>query len=305
MNNKPYNPVKYYFIADPSYWPMVGCLGLFTSVLGLVQTLHHHAYGPYVMALGFGLLILTMVGWFGAVIQESLQGLHSEQMDRSYRWGMCWFIVSEVMLFGIFFMALFYTRIFGVTELGGAPIGFVQDLLMYKGGATHHYLWPDFKSVWPLLTNPNPKLFPGPKAVIYTWQIPALNTILLLTSALTLTWSHWGLKKGNQKQLILGLVLTIVLGFTFESLQVYEYIEAYHELGLTLASGIYGSTFFTLTGLHAAHVTIGAIMLTVILVRCLKGHFLPEHHFAYEAVSWYWHFVDVVWLFLFVFVYWF
>lgn len=306
MSNPPkkYDPVKYYFIADPSFWPIVGCFGLFFTVLGLVQLLHGSTFGAVLMAIGAGLLIATMVGWFGKVINESLAGLHSAQMDKTYRWGMLWFIVSEVALFTVFFLALFYTRIFGVTELGGAPFEVVKALDMYKGGATHHYLWPNFQAMWPLLTNPNPELFPGPKGVMYTWGIPAINTLILLTSAVTVTWAHWGFKKGNRKQIIIGLALTILLGVIFEVMQAHEYIEAYSELNLTLASGIYGSTFFSLTGLHAMHVTIGIIMLTIILIRVLKGHFQPEHHFAFEAVSWYWHFVDVVWLFLFIFVYW-
>ncbi|MFZ2315965.1 MAG: cytochrome c oxidase subunit 3 [Gammaproteobacteria bacterium] len=300
-----YDPVKYYFIAAPSHWPIIGCFGLFFSVLGLVQILHGSCVGPWLMLMGAGLLITTMVGWFGTVINESLSGLHSAKMDMTYRWGMFWFIMSEIMLFGVFFLALFYTRVFGVPELGGSPIPIVQDLLMYKGGATHEYLWPHFYAIWPQLVNPDPKLFPGPNEVVNTWGLPALNTAILLTSAGTLTWAHWSLKLGRQRHLIIGLSLTILLGCLFESIQMYEYYEAYHHFNLTLASGIYGTTFFTLTGLHAAHVTIGAIMLFIILLRCLKGHFRPEHHFAFEAVSWYWHFVDVVWLFLFVFVYWF
>lgn len=301
---KKYHPVKYYFIADPSFWPIVGSVGLFLTVLGLVQILHGGWIGPYLMLLGGAVLLTTMVGWFGRVIHESLQGLHSQQMDRTYRWAMLWFIVSEISLFAAFFIALFYTRLFIIPELGGAPFDFAKDLLLSKGGATHKYLWPQFQSVWPLLKNPNPALFPGPKSVIYTWEIPAINTLILLSSAVTVTWAHWGLKKGNRVQLLIGLIITILLGLIFETFQAHEYILSYTELHLTLASGIYGTTFFTLTGLHAMHVSIGIIMLTVILVRCLKGHFLPQHHFGFEAVSWYWHFVDVVWLFLFVFVYW-
>lgn len=301
---KKYQPVNYYFIADPSFWPIIGSTGLFLTVLGLVQVLHTSSLGPYLMGAGIVLLLVTMVGWFGSVIQESEQGLHSEQMDKTYRWGMLWFIVSEIFLFGIFFGALFYTRLFGITELGNTAGELAQALLISKGHVTHQYLWPHFEAVWPLLKNPNPQLFPGPEGVIPAFGIPALNTLILLTSAVTVTWAHWGLKKNNRTILVLGLVLTILLGFTFEGFQVHEYMEAYTDLKLTLASGIYGTTFFTLTGLHAMHVTVGAIMLTVILIRCLKGHFLPEHHFAFEAVAWYWHFVDVVWLFLFVFVYW-
>ena len=301
---KKYEPVKYYFIADPSFWPIVGSIGLFCTALGLVQILHGHSIGPFLMGAGFLVLITTMFGWFGHVIRESLEGLHSAQMDRSYRWGMMWFIVSEVALFGAFFLALFYTRLFSIPDLEGAPFEFAKELMLSKGSVTHDYLWPQFQGGWPLLKNPNPALYPGPHETIPAWGIPALNTLILLTSAVTLTWAHWGLKKNWRRQLIVGLMITIALGMIFEGFQVYEYIRAYTVEGLTLASGIYGTTFFTLTGLHAVHVTIGVIMLTVILIRCLKGHFLPQHHFGFEAVSWYWHFVDVVWLFLFVFVYW-
>lgn len=304
QQTKKYQPTTQYYIAEPSFWPIIGSIGLFCSVLGLVQTLHHGAIGPYLMLGGIAILLLTMFGWFGHVIKESLSGLHSEQMDRTYRWGMFWFIVSEIFLFAVFFIALFYTRVFGITELGGDPFAFAKTLMMTKGGMTHQYLWPSFQAAWPLLKNPNPQLFPGPEAVVSPWGIPALNTLLLLSSAVTVTWAHWGLKKNNRSVLIIGLILTVLLGFIFEGFQAFEYHHAYTELNLTLASGIYGTTFFTLTGLHAMHVSVGAIMLTIILIRCLKGHFLPEHHFAFEAVSWYWHFVDVVWLFLFVFVYW-
>ena len=303
-STKKYQSVNYYFIASPSFWPILGSTGLFCTVLGLVQILHDGWVGPYLLFAGLLILLSTMFGWFSAVIKESLNGLHSPQMDRTYRWGMFWFIISEVALFGVFFIALFYTRIFSVPELGGSPIGWTQVIDFYKGPATHHYLWPNFKAVWPLLTNPNPQLYPGPKEVVATWGIPALNTLILLSSAVTVTWAHWGFKKGNRKQIIIGLIATIILGVIFEGFQAHEYIKAYTEYHLILSSGIYASTFFTLTGLHALHVSMGVIMLTVILIRCLKGHFLPEHHFAFEAVSWYWHFVDVVWLFLFIFVYW-
>ena len=304
-NAKQYQPTKHYFVAHPSFWPLVGSSGLFCTVFGFVQILHHDAIGPAILAGGLILLLTTIFGWFGAVIKESLAGLHSQQMDRTYRWGMLWFIVSEIFLFGVFFGALFYTRIFSLTELGNTAGALATALHLSNGSSTHQYLWPKFQYIWPLLTNPNSIVFPGPKTVIPTWGIPALNTIILLSSALAVTWAHWGLKKEVRWQLLLGLILTIILGCTFEGFQIYEYHHAYTELNLTLASGIYGTTFFTLTGLHAMHVTVGTIMLMVILVRCLRGHFMPQHHFAFEAVSWYWHFVDVVWLFLFVFVYWF
>jgi len=301
---KKYQPTEKYFIAEPSYWPIIGTSGLFCTVFGLVQILHDGGFGPYIMALGAALLLTTMFGWFGEVIRESMAGLHSHRMDHTYRWGMLWFIVSEIFLFGVFFGALFYVRIFVLPELGDSVGPLATSLLLSKGPATHNLLWPNFVAQWPLLTNPNPTLFIAPKAVVETWGIPAINTLILLTSAITVTWAHWGLKKDNRNVLIIGLLLTVLLGLTFEGFQVHEYMKAYEELGLTLASGIYGSTFFTLTGLHAMHVSIGIIMLSIMLIRSLKGHFQAEHHFAFEAVSWYWHMVDVVWLILFVFVYW-
>jgi cytochrome c oxidase subunit 3 len=198
---------------------------------------------------------------------------------------MGWFIFSEVMFFAAFFGALFYARVLSVPWLG--------DL-------ENKLLWPDFSAQWPTA---------GPAAAdpftpMGAWGIPALNTLLLLSSGVTVTWAHWALKMNNRPQLILGLIATIVLGVTFLGFQAYEYIHAYSELNLKLTTGIYGSTFFMLTGFHGFHVTVGAIMLMVILARCIAGHFQPDHHFAFEAVSWYWHFVDVVWLLLFILVYW-
>jgi len=304
MKQQHYHPVDYYLIADPSYWPLFGSIGIFCALVGFINILHNHIIGTYLAIVGVLLLAFTMAGWFGAVIKESVNGLHSKQMDRTYRWGMLWFIVSEVALFFIFFLALFYTRMFTVPELGGEPGAILHDLLMASSAYTHKLLWPNFQSTWPLLQNPNPKMFVGPKDVMDTWGIPAVNTLILLSSAVTVTWAHWGLKKNRRWQVNLGLALTVGLGLFFISMQAHEYYLAYSEYNLTLASGIYGTTFFMLTGLHAMHVTMGVIMLTTILMRCIRGHFLPQHHFAFEAVSWYWHFVDVVWLFLFLFVYW-
>jgi len=284
--------MKRYFIAAPSYWPLIGSFGLFFLLTGIINLIHTNWYGHYLFMIGAVLLAYMMFGWFSAVIDESMHGLHSRQMDRTYRWGMAWFIFSEVAFFGIFFGALFYVRLFTLPELGDQTY------------ATHTVLWPQFQALWPLLKNPNPTTFPGPKDVIGAWGIPALNTFLLLSSAAVLTWAHWGLKRNNRKQLISGVIITILLGVTFLGMQAFEYTEAYTQLGLTLGSGIYGSTFFMLTGFHAAHVTIGLTILVVILIRCIKGHFQPEHHFGFEAAAWYWHFVDVVWLFLFIFVYW-
>ena len=169
---------------------------------------------------------------------------------------------------------------------------------------THFTLWSDFKANWPLLVNPNNQVFMGADKAMGAWGLAAINTLILLTSGVTITWAHWALKYFKRPQLLVAMALTIALGVLFLSLQAYEYHEAYTEYQLTLDAGIYGTTFFMLTGFHGLHVTIGTIMLMVILWRCYKGHFTPQRHFAFEAVAWYWHFVDVVWLFLFVFVYW-
>lgn len=285
--------LEHYYVPAQSHWPITGSLGLGFIMIGAANLLHGHIIGHYFFLFGALAIAYMMFGWFRDVIKESQQGLYSKQMDRSFRWGMAWFIFSEVMFFAAFFGALFYARHLAVPWLGG---------LGEKGSS--HLLWPNFQAIWPLLNNPDPQAFPGPQQTIYTWGLPALNTLLLLSSGATITWAHWGLLKNRRWQLITGLILTITLGILFLSLQAYEYQEAYHHYQLTMASGIYGSTFFMLTGFHGAHVTIGTLMLIIILLRCFKGHFTAQHHFAFEAVAWYWHFVDVVWLFLFVLVYW-
>ena len=277
-----------YYLPNPSSWPIIGSMGLFTLAFGFVLTLNSVGPGPWIMLLGAAIIIFMMFGWFGKVIDESEGGIYNAQVDRSFRMGMAWFIFSEVMFFAIFFFALFYVRIISVPMIGGA----------FDGGSTH-MLWPSFNAMWPTS---------GPKGNPFTpmaaWGIPAINTLILLSSGATVTWAHWGLLKDNRAQLIIGLILTVALGITFIALQATEYTHAYTELGLTLKSGVYGSTFFMLTGFHGFHVTMGTIMLLVVLIRSMKGHFTPDHHFAFEAVAWYWHFVDVVWLGLFIFVYW-
>lgn len=282
-----------YYIPKPSHWPLVGSIGLTTTLVGAASWLHHDWYGPYIFTIGLLTLFFMMFGWFGQVIYENSKGLYDLQVDRSFRWGMCWFIFSEVCFFGAFFGALFFTRYWSIPLLGGE---------MYP--MTHITLWSDFTAHWPLLSNPNNQLFAGAEESMGAWGLAAINTLILLTSGVTITWAHWALKLNKHTQLAVGMALTILLGILFLMLQSYEYHEAYTEMNLTLNAGIYGTTFFMLTGFHGLHVTIGTIMLIVILWRCIRGHFTPERHFAFEAVAWYWHFVDVVWLFLFVFVYW-
>ncbi len=275
-----------YFVPQPSHWPIIGSLALALMGAGAVMWVNKVAAGPYSVAAGFCVLVYMLFGWFGTVIRESEGGKYSKLVDGSFRWGMSWFIFSEVMFFAAFFGALFYTRTLSVPDLASA-----DNLGL---------LYPHFSDMWPS-AGPGFKDKFTPMAA---WGIPAINTLLLLSSGATLTWAHWGLLKNKRAQLTIGLILTILLGVTFIYLQATEYAEAYSHLNLKLTTGVYGSTFFMLTGFHGFHVTLGATMLTVILFRVMSGHFKPDHHFAFEAVAWYWHFVDVVWLLLFVLVYW-
>ena len=283
-----------YYVPDGSYWPIVGSVGMFALLGGFAGSLHGSMAGTVGMILGFGIIIFMVFGWIGQVVHESETGHYNKQVDHSFRMGMGWFIFSEVMFFAAFFGALFYARQLSVPWLGGEG----------NNAFTNEFLWPEFKSGWPLLQMPDTANFTEPKGIIDAWHLPAINTLTLLTSGATLTWAHWALMNKNRNQLIGGLIATIVLGVIFLGLQVSEYMEAYQHLDLKLTSGIYGSTFFMLTGFHGFHVTLGVLMLIVILMRCIRGHFNNERHFGFEAVAWYWHFVDVVWLGLFVVVYW-
>ncbi len=284
-----------YYLPSPSSWPLKASIALICMLGGAANWLHDNWFGPYLTIFGFAMVLYIFYGWFGTVIRENRKGLlHDPQIDRSFRWGMCWFIFSEVMFFGAFFGALFYVRVIAVSTLGGTGSHMISHML----------LWPSFQPTWPLLQNPNPSAFIGPKSVMDTWGIPAINTAILLSSGVTITIAHWCLLKDKRKPMLWAQLATIVLGVCFLGMQAHEYGEAIFHKGLTLGSGIYGTTFFMLTGFHALHVTIGTIGLITIFYRMLKNDFDSHHHFAFEAVAWYWHFVDVVWLFLFIFVYW-
>ncbi|MCH7816063.1 MAG: cytochrome c oxidase subunit 3 [Proteobacteria bacterium] len=288
-----------YYVPHSSPWPIIGSVALAVTAFGGANFIHQStdkvgaegSFGQPVFFIGLAMIAFMMFGWFSVVIRESIKGMNSSLMDRSYRMGMAWFILSEVMFFGAFFGTLFYARIISVPWLAGAG----------NNLETHVLLWPDFADTWPLFMTPGGGLTEAMEA----WGLPFVNTVILVSSSVTVTFAHWALKKNQRVLLPIWLAITVALGTTFLILQVIEYRDAYTELGLTLGSGIYGSTFFMLTGFHGLHVTMGTIMLTVMLLRSLRGHFSPDNHFAFEAVSWYWHFVDVVWLFLFTFVYWF
>ena len=278
----------YYFVPAPSKWPAVGSIAMILTLFGAVGTINGQAYGPWTLLAGFVVLIYMFFGWFGTVIAESESGQYNSRVDASFRWSMSWFIFSEVMFFAAFFGALFYARVISMPWLGD---------LDHKS-----FLWPDFLAQWGKGSGPA-GLIEEYKTMGPFW-IPTINTALLLTSGVTLTIAHHALRENHRGKLNFWLAATILLGFIFVGFQAYEYIHAYRDLNLKLTSGIFGSTFFLLTGFHGFHVCVGAIMLTVILARCVRGHFRTNHHFAFEAAAWYWHFVDVVWLGLYILVYW-
>ena len=287
MSAGSHSSAPYYFVPSPSQWPLVGSVAMGFAGFGAVGTVNYASWGPWSLLIGFAILFYMMVGWFGQVAGESESGKYNALVDSSFRWSMSWFIFSEVMFFAAFFGALFYVRNLSVPDLGA-------------GSVTGNTLWPGYASQWPTAGPYVAEKFTPMGAI----GIPLLNTIILLTSGVTLTIAHHALKAGHRGSLAFWLFATVALGFTFLGFQIYEYMHAYSDLNLKLTSGVYGSTFFMLTGFHGAHVTIGAIMLLVMLGRVLKGHFDAQHHFAFEAAAWYWHFVDVVWLLLFVLVYW-
>lgn len=289
------NKYEAYYVPSQSHWPIVGAVALFLMAVGAanyVTDLKHgvSGIGGYILLAGTALVIYMVFGWFNNVINESMSGKYSRQMDNSFRQGMSWFIFSEVMFFAAFFGALLYARTFSVPWLGGEG----------NNAMTNQVLWPEFTAHWPLIEAPG-----GTTTTQMGWYgLPLINTILLLTSSVTAHFAHVALEQEKRGLLKFWLGLTVVLGLSFLYCQGLEYAHGYsEEMKLFLTSGIYGNTFYMLTGFHGMHVTLGTIMLIVMLVRVFKGHFTPKNHFAFQAASWYWHFVDVVWVMLFVFVY--
>lgn len=284
-----------YYVPAQSHWPIVGAVALFMIAVGagnfVIESTKgdEDGFGHYLLLAGIATLVVMLIGWFKNQIDESMSGLYSDQLGRSYRQGMSWFIFSEVMFFAAFFGALFYARVIAVPWLGGAS----------NNAMTNEVLWPGFEAMWPLVSTPGGTA----TQAMGPYGLPTVNTIILLVSSVTLHFAHVGLEQNKRKQLAILLGVTILLGMSFLALQAEEYIHAYEELGLTLQSGVYGNTFFLLTGFHGMHVTLGTIILIVMFFRVLKGHFTPHNHFAFQAGSWYWHFVDVVWVMLYIFVY--
>ena len=252
-----------YHLVDISPWPLAAGFATFITLSGLV-TYMHQLTGAGLLLVGLACLLYTMVYWWRDVVREgTYEGAHTLAVQQGLRYGMILFILSEVLFFAAFFWAFF-----------------------------HHSITPDVAvgNVWP----------PVGIQAFNPWSLPFINTIILLSSGVTVTWSHHSLQKDNRQAAIIGLILTIALGLSFTACQAHEY----HEATFALSSGIYGSTFYMATGFHGLHVIIGSIFLAVCLYRMFLGHFTMDHHVGYEAAIWYWHFVDVVWLFLFSGIYW-
>jgi len=282
----------YYFVPAPSRFPVLTATGLMLVIFGAGQWVNGHGWGAWVTLAGFITWVFILQQWFRQAISESEGGMYSDRIDVSFRWSMSWFIFSEVMFFGAFFGALYWTRLHALPNLGSLD---------------NAVLWPDFKAIWPSNApgvTGSPAGIVDPFATMGPWPIPTINTLLLLSSGVTLTIAHHALLAGNRGKTIAFMWVTVLLGATFLSFQAYEYHHAYTELNLKLSSGAYGSTFFMLTGFHGFHVFVGMMMLLFITIRIMKGHFTPQRHFGFEGAAWYWHFVDVVWLGLYIVVYW-
>jgi cytochrome c oxidase subunit 3 len=288
----PAGTTPYYFIPSPSRFPAQASLGLFFVILGAGQWVNGAGWGAYSLMLGMAIWLFTLYQWFGQAIRESESGLYSDRIDVSFRWSMSWFIFSEVMFFAAFFGALYWARVHALPMLGNLD---------------HQVLWPDFKAVWPSAgggATASPAGIVEPFATMGPFWLPTINTALLLTSGVTLTIAHHALIANERAKTILWMWITVLLGVIFLVVQGYEYFYAYSTLNLKLSSGIFGSTFFMLTGFHGFHVFVGMLMLLFITLRLQKGHFTPTRHFGFEGAAWYWHFVDVVWLGLYFLVYW-
>ncbi|OGA97114.1 MAG: MFS transporter [Burkholderiales bacterium RIFCSPHIGHO2_12_FULL_61_11] len=282
----------YYFVPKPSRHPASAAFGLFFVILGATQWVNGVDWGKYALAFGMLWWLGVLYQWFSQTVAESEGGQYGHKIDLSYRWSMSWFIFSEVMFFGAFFTALWWARAHSVPALGSLD---------------NALLWPDFKAVWPSLAagaTASPAGIVEPFTTMTPFWLPTINTALLLSSGVTLTIAHHALRENHRGRTIAFMWLTVLLGIAFLSVQGYEYFHAYSELNLKLSSGVYGSTFYVLTGFHGFHVFVGMLMLLVITLRLHKGHFTPERHFGFEGAAWYWHFVDVVWLGLYTLIYW-
>ena len=292
MSSATHGAAPYYFVPGPSRHPVMAAIGLFFVILGASRWINGAGWGAWSLAFGMLFWLTTLFQWFRDAVAESEGGLYGRKVDLSFRWSMSWFIFSEVMFFGAFFTALWWARAHSVPALGSLD---------------NALLWPDIKAVWPSLAvgaTASPANIIEPFTTMTPFWLPTINTALLLTSGVTLTVAHHALRDNHRGRTIAFMWLTVLLGITFLTVQGYEYFHAYSELNLKLTSGVYGSTFYMLTGFHGFHVLVGMLMLLVITLRLQKGHFTADKHFGFEGAAWYWHFVDVVWLGLYVLVYW-
>ena len=292
MSAATHGATPYYFVPGPSRHPIMAAIGLLFVILGASQWINGASWGAWALAFGMLFWLGTLFQWFRDSIAESEGGLYSHRIDLSYRWSMSWFIFSEVMFFGAFFTALWWARSHSVPALGSLD---------------NALLWPDFKAVWPSLAagvTASPADIIEPFTTMTPFWLPTINTALLLSSGVTLTIAHHALRENHRGRTIAFMWMTVLLGIVFLGVQGYEYFHAYSELNLKLTSGVYGSTFYMLTGFHGFHVLVGMLMLLFITLRLQKGHFTADKHFGFEGAAWYWHFVDVVWLGLYITVYW-
>jgi len=292
MSSTSHGTTPYYYVPEPSPFPALASLGLFFVILGATFWVNDIAWGKYSLLAGMVIWLFTLFQWFSASVAESESGMYGRKIDLSFRWSMSWFIFSEVMFFGAFFSALWWARAHSVPMLGSLD---------------NALLWPDFKAVWPSVAagvTASPAGIIEPFQTMTPFWLPTINTALLLSSGVTLTIAHHALIANQRAKTITFMWLTVALGLVFLFVQGYEYFHAYNDLNLKLTSGMYGSTFYMLTGFHGFHVFLGMLMLIFITLRLQKGHFTPEKHFGFEGAAWYWHFVDVVWLGLYILVYW-
>ena len=292
MSSVTHGSTPYYFVPSASSHPVMAAIGLFFVILGAGQWVNGVGWGAYSLAFGLVWWFGVLFQWFKQSISESEGGLYSDRIDMSFRWSMSWFIFSEVMFFGAFFTALWWARSHSVPALGS-----LENAL----------LWPDFRAIWPtseIGATASPAGIVEAFSTVGPFWLPTINTALLLTSGVTLTIAHHALREGHRAKTISYMWLTVLLGVLFLGVQGYEYFHLYNDLNLKLNSGIYGSTFYMLTGFHGFHVFVGMLMLLFITLRLQKGHFTPDRHFGFEGAAWYWHFVDVVWLGLYILVYW-
>lgn len=293
MSANSHGSVPNYYVPEPSRHPAMAALGLFFIIMGASQWVNDSSWGPYALLFGMLILLTVLYQWFGDAIHESESGEYGDNIDASFRWSMSWFIFSEVMFFGAFFGALWWARVHSVPALGD-PDNF-------------SVLWPDFKAIWPSVAagaTASPAQIIEPFVTMSPLWLPTINTALLLSSGVTITIAHHAMRENDRSKTILFMWMTVLFGVVFLGLQGYEYYHAYTDLNLKLTSGIFGSTFFMLTGFHGFHVFLGTLMLIIITLRLQKGHFTAERHFGFEGAAWYWHFVDVVWLGLYILVYW-